>query len=241
MSEEGFVRERWIRAIPLRHSFVHTHVLHLALIGGFVYLPLISPEYFGWILWFLGLIASPFAPGSNVMTVGYSVARIIHRICGFGIIALIIYHFAVEIKNYKKWKITKLGGSLKEFYDFYIRGICPGNFGRYNPGQVLFFWLWIVPIMLLATSSGVILVFKDFFTPDIVSTALFIHDAMFFWGLVGVFHVIICAGIPENRVTLDAMFRTGMMPESYVKMCHAKWYKELVEKAKFEEERTWGE
>lgn len=228
-------KERMLKVITTMQSFSHNHLLHFALIGGFVYLPLINEQYFGWIIWFLGVVTNIFVPAGDVMTVGFMVARIIHRICGFGVIIIATTYFLWEIREARKWEITKwklskLKADVMNLYNHYFRGEHV-EFGRYNPGQLLFFWGFILPVVVVASVTGLILVFKTAFSTDTVAVALFLHDAAFFWGLVGgVFHVVAGVVIPENRPAATAMFRTGEFPESYMKEHHSLWYKRILEK-----------
>jgi len=227
--------ERTMRIITTFQSFTHNHLIHFCAIGGFVYLPLINKEWFGWITYFLGILAHPFYPAADVMVVGMLVARIIHRICGFGIIAIATLYFVVQLREYKKWEITRLGGELMDLYRHYFKGE-HAEFGRYNPGQVLFFWVFALPCVAVASGSGLVLVFSDFFGPQAAGTALFFHDLAFYWGVMGlIFHFVAGIVIPENRPAAHAMFRTGEVPESYVKEHHSLWYHRLQLK-EFEKE-----
>ncbi|RLE50548.1 MAG: hypothetical protein DRJ33_07340 [Candidatus Methanomethylicota archaeon] len=151
----------------------------------------------------------------------------IHRICGFGIIVLAIVYAIWQVKDIKKWKIIRKGGSIEGLIKYYIAGE-HANFDKYNPGQVLFFWVFIVPVVVVASITGLILVFKGAFDAYTVSLALLLHDCAFFWGLIGgIFHVVAGVVLPQNRPVVDAMFRTGMLPLSFIKEHHSLWYEEL--------------
>jgi len=230
--------------------WAHKHAIHFAaalIITGLIIsaqkLPSPLDGVFEWMAYALGtpaskaaaaLGASPLEQGYDAYSLGVQVARIIHRIAGVGMALIGVVWLLGELPRIKKWQVWPEGGlgeAVRNLVRYYIGKEKP-VFGKYNLGQKL----WILGVVVgftLLFASGLIMWFRDSFSPSTWELAHTLHVWLAWLGIAGlVIHVYLAVGIPEHKPMVRAMFRTGTAPEEFVKDHHPLYY----EKAELEEE-----
>lgn len=222
--------------------WAHKHAIHFAvalILTGLIVsansLPGPLGGFFEWLAYTLGTPASYFAEalglspleqGYSAYSLGVQVARIVHRLAGIGMAAIGLVWLLGELPRARKWQIRPEGGlgtAVKNLVDYYIGKKKP-RFGKYNLGQKL----WIIGVVAgftLLFVTGVIMWFRDSFSPEVVNTAHMLHTWLAWIGIAGlIIHVYLAVGIPEHRPMIRAMFRTGTAPEEFVKEHHPLYY-----------------
>ncbi len=229
-----WMMEGMIRAFKESQMWVHMHLIHF--VAAFIVsgLPLISRDWFGWIASAVGYPISEVLGGSYApYSMGIQILRWIHRISAFGLALVLVPYILLEIFRITSWEswpecwsLGCLSRGIRELIDYYVhkRRV---EFGKYNLGQKL--WIWLAALGLIwMYSTGIVLWFRDWFDPGLWSLAHELHDIGFFLAVILLaVHVYLATMIPEHRPMLDAMFRTGYLPEEFVRDHHPRWYRKL--------------
>ena len=239
-------QETIIAFTRLQRSF-HNHLLHFMVFFIITGLPLLSTSFS-----FLGsLFALPYDFIGSVYTdlstsgltdndrlaLGLQVARVIHRITALLFIIMAIPFVVVQLAQIRQWAIwPEDSWSPMAFLDgikgLWVNYVSLGHarFGKFNIGQKLFAWTMIAAITAI-TASGLVLMFRDFFSQGIQEFSRFVHAASFV--VIGVFLIVhlYLSLLPMNRQALHAMFGDGSLPMDYVKSHHQIWYEKLTGKS----------
>jgi len=228
------VTEKFVRAFTEAQIWVHKHLIHFTAAFLLTGLPLISGDWFGWIATALGYpLSNLFGNAYSAYSLGLQIARWIHRLSALGLATVIVPYGVLQLFRIRQWEIwpecwslSCLTRGIGELIDYYVRKKRP-NFGKYNVGQKL--WTWAAAIgVIWMYATGLVLWFRDSFSPATWELAHTLHDIGFFLAVIGLaVHVYLATMIPEHRPMLDAMFRTGTLPEEFVKEHHPKWYEKL--------------
>lgn len=231
---------RQIEAFSETQIWAHKHLIHFTaalLLTGFM---LTYPQLLGWLAYVLaapvelvGKALGLSIAGYSAYSLGLQVARIIHRLAGIGLVFVALVVFFREIWHPGKWYIWPEGGlgeAIRNMVRFYIHKE-PARFSKYNLGQKLWAWAVIIGVPLMAV-TGFILWFKSLFPLGVVEAAHMIHLVGAILAALGLMvHVYAALGIPEHWPAVRAMFRTGTLPEEYVKEHHPAWYEKIAGKA----------
>ncbi len=210
---------------------MHLHYIHFMFVFIVTGLPQVAPDAFRWLLYFFWMPFAWFSPETTYLSGGMKVAMTLHRLAGMGLILFAIPFALRELKNIGKWQIWPEGGpgeGIAELMKHYI-SFKPGRFGKYNIGQKLLAWATIFATALMII-TGLILMFKDVFSPNAWRWARFLHDIGFFVFVILLPVHIYMALHPLNRPGFRAMFETGTLPEDYVKSHHPLWWEKLSRK-----------
>ncbi len=237
---------REIKVFSELEIWAHKHAIHFAaalIITGLIIsaqkLPSPLSGFFEWLAYALGTPASkaaalmgtsPLEQGYDAYSLGVQVARVVHRLAGIGLAAVGIAWLLGELPRARKWQIWPEGGlgeAIKNLIDYYI-GKKEPRFGKYNLGQKL----WILGVVVgftLLFISGVIMWFRDSFSPSTWELAHTIHVWLAWLGIAGlIVHVYLAIGLPEHRPMIRAMFRTGTLPEDFVRKHHPLYYEKAA-------------
>ena len=227
--------EKLIKAFSEAQIWVHKHLIHFTAAFLITGLPLINGEWFGWIAELLGYpVSTILGNGFGAYSMGLQIARWIHRLSAVGLATVLIPYVVLQIFRAREWhiwpecwSISCLISGSKEMIDYYFRKRDAKNFGKYNMGQKA--WAWVSALGLIwMYVTGIVLWFRDSFSPTTWEAAHLLHDAGFFIAAIGLaIHVYVVTLLPEHRPMIDAMFRTGYLPEWFVKKFHPKWYEKL--------------
>jgi len=221
--------EREIRVFSELQIWMHKHLIHFAALFILTGMPLISFKYFGWIAWALGYFVYKLFPGYTAYSAGVVVANWLHRLTAFILIWLIAAYVIGEIFRARRWEawpecwtLGCLKKGIKDLVDYYMYKRNPG-FGKYNLGQKL--WIWgVVAGLIYMYITGTILWFR-LADKETLQLVLVLHDIGFYLAIIGLaVHVYLAVMLPEHRPMVTAMFRTGTLPESFVKHHHPKYY-----------------
>lgn len=236
---------REIKLFDELEIWTHKHAIHFAaalILTGLIIsgknLPGPLGDFSEWLAYMLGTPASYFAEvlgfspleqGYSAYSLGVQVARIVHRLAGVGMAVIGLVWFLGELPRIKRWQIWPEGSlitAIKDLVDYYTRRRKP-RFGKYNLGQKL----WTIGVVVgftLLFVTGVIMWFRDIFSPELVNTAHILHTWLAWIGTAGlIIHVYLAIGIPEHRPTVKAIFRTGTAPEEFVKDHHPLYYEKI--------------
>ncbi len=228
---------RTIKAFSEAQIWAHKHLVHFVAVFVVTGLPLISRDWFWWVAVVLGSPLEALGVGGDLVTVGLQVARWLHRLAALGLAVILVPYVVAELSRVSKWQILPecwtlscLARAVKALVDYYLRKRSVA-FGKYNLGQKLWAWAVIVGLPLMYV-TGLIMWFRDLFSVDIQRWAHLLHDIGFFLAVILLSIHVYCALLPEHRPSLRAMFRTGELPEEYVRQHHPLWYEKLQERAK---------
>ncbi|UXD22611.1 hypothetical protein IPA_06690 [Ignicoccus pacificus DSM 13166] len=211
-----------VRVFSEVQIWAHKHLIHVVGLLLFTGLPFFSKDLFGWVAYVLGYPVALFI-GGNVNSLGLEVARWLHRLAAIVLIAISAVVFFAEVPRAKKWRIwpKNVGREVRKLLDYYVhKKRVP--FDKYNIGQIAWTWFVIIGIAVMIV-TGLIMWFKP--SMELVTVAHELHAlgaALFMIGLV--IHIYAAIGIPEHRPMVTAMFRTGDLPEEYLKEHHPLYY-----------------
>jgi len=159
--------------------FYHRTIITLMFFFVLTGLPILSSS-FHWIAYCFGY---PFdfvsGQNSNMLASGIQVCRIIHRVAALLFLIFTVPFVLVQLKNVSNWQIWPESGAegfkgLKTRYIDFRHSVQ----GKYNAGQKIAAFIFIVTILLLAI-SGYILWFRGDFSPETWDKARFIHVLSF--------------------------------------------------------------
>lgn len=163
-------------------------------------------------------------------------AQIIHRV--FAIIFLIPTPFMILMdgNGFRQWTstVTKWGKrDIQYFAAFPLEMIGKANNmpkqDFFNGGQKLNSLLTICGATIMVC-SGMIMWFKEYFPTALVQWMYPLHDTgMAVMVAVIIGHIYLSVGHPASRPAFMGMTK-GVVPESYAKAHHGKWYDELKER-----------
>jgi formate dehydrogenase gamma subunit len=205
---------RWGTAERLEH-FIIMVLIPVFIITG---LPILSREWFGWML---------------VPPITIDAFRDIHKLAAgiYGSVAIfhVLYH---TIGLRKKTTIWVNGKDFKDAittikYYFGLSKELP-RIGFHHPTEkILSYWLMAVIFMFFMGISGIMLLYPWLFPIWVHEWALVIHDVFFFLiTFVALMHFYMSILYKENRPLFDGMFRDGMISVEYAKTYHPLWYEE---------------
>ncbi|ABM80896.1 formate dehydrogenase subunit gamma [Hyperthermus butylicus] len=241
--------EREVKLFSELEIWVHKHVIHIAVVLIVTGLAISASTLPSWIRWTVDWIpyllgtpaakaaallgGSPIEQSYDAYSLGVQIARIIHRIAGVALIAFGIVWLIGELPRARQWQIWPEGGlgeAIKNLMNYYL-GKKPARFGKYNIGQKL----WIIAVVVgsaLLAITGIIMWFRTSFSLETETLAHQLHVWLAWLGIAGlIVHVYLTIGIPEHRPAVRAMFRTGTVPEEFVKEHHPLYYEKLKKTA----------
>ena len=218
---------KMVRVFSEVQIWAHKHLIHVVGLLFFTGLPFFSKEWFGWVAYVLGYPIA-YVMGADVYTTGFEVARALHRIAAVTLIIISAVVFFAELPRMRKWRIwpRNVGKETAKLIKYYLnKEKVP--FDKYNIGQIAWTWTVIFGIALMIL-SGLVLWFKGLFDAGTVLLAHYVHATVAAILLIGlVVHIYAAIGIPEHRPMVTAMFRTGTLPEDFVKEHHPLYYEKL--------------
>ncbi len=230
--------ERQLRVFSELQIWVHKHLIHFTAAFLLTGLILVGGETFRVLGEILGYpIAEIFAPEYDAYSAGVQVARWIHRLSALGLAFVLVPFFFVEIFRAAKWEswpecwsLECFKQGLRNMIDYYLGRGHP-EFGKYNLGQKC--WIWVASIgMVIMYITGIIMWFRDSFSVTVWEYAHLIHVIGFYLSIIFLaVHVYLATMIPEHRPMVTAMFRTGTVPEEFVKEHHPRWYEKVRRKS----------
>lgn len=249
MGEKVRVVDKEVKLFSELEIWTHKHVIHFAvaliltgLIISATKLPWPLNVFFEWLAYAFGTPASyvaaelgfsPLEQSYSAYSLGVQIARIIHRLAGIGMAFIGITWLLGELPRAKEWQVWPEGDlwtAVKNLVDYYTKKRMP-KFGKYNVGQKL----WIVSVVVgfaLMLATGLIMWFRDLFSPDIVNASHILHTWLAWLGIAGlIVHAYLAVGIPEHKPMVRAMFRTGTAPEEFVKHHHPLYYEKISREA----------
>ena len=199
----------------LRYTFPERLVHWIA---GFSYLYLLLTGLAFWSPWLFWLA---------VIVGGAPVSRMLHPWIG------LIFFFGI-VQMYLMWSsqmhFTDVDRAWFRSVSHYVRNedeLMPPA-GRYNAGQKLLFWGFIICGTLLLL-SGVVLWFPEYIPWSLRwlrYTAIILHASSALL-TIGLFLIHVYMGVFAERGALDSVIY-GDVTEDFAKRFHPAWYKELV-------------
>jgi formate dehydrogenase subunit gamma len=223
-----------IQAFNTLQIWFHKHIIHFMVLFILTGLPILSHAFDG-IAYVFGVPVSFFGrqePYEAIVASGVQTARVLHRVAALLFFLTAIPFCIGQLTHIKRWQIWPkewtLAGArngLVELFRCYVL-LQPPKFGKYNMGQKALAWFMILAMVLLS-GSGMVLWFRDSFSPGMWLFSRFIHDLMFIVTSVALIVHIYLAIHPINRASLRAMFGTGEMDIEVIKHHHPLWYEQL--------------
>ncbi|WP_022850978.1 cytochrome b/b6 domain-containing protein [Limisalsivibrio acetivorans] len=232
--------ERIVTAFSEMQIWYHKHIIHLMIFFILTGLPLFS-ENFRWIAYIFGYPVSWFTDAalkSEILATGIQACRVIHRVTAL-IFALVTIPFAIHmLKGIKGWHIwpnslnpMDLGKGINALADSYLRFRRTKDVGKYNLGQKAVAWLFIIGIAAMVW-SGVVMMFRGSFSPEMWYIARMVHDVFFVLIGVALIAHMYFGMHPLNRCGNRAIFRTGETTLGHIKEKHWLWYERLRKEGK---------
>lgn len=220
------MNKKYVAFTPLQ-MFYHRTIITLMFFFILTGLPVLSSS-FHWIAYSFGF-PFDFITGHNgdALTAGIQVCRIIHRVAALLFLLFTVPFAGVQLLQIGKWHIWPEAGAeglvgLKTSYIDFKHA----RQGKYNAGQKIAAYVFIVCIGMLAF-SGYVLWFRGSFAPATWTLARNLHDigfALLIPTLLG--HMYF--GIhPLNRAGFKAMFGSGELDEAEIKSHHPLWYEKI--------------
>lgn len=162
--------------------------------------------------------------------------QIVHRVFAVTFLLPTPFMILMDRKGFLNW--TKNAWSWKK-HDFQFLAVFPleligkaKNIPKqdfFNGGQKLNSVLTIIGAIIMVC-TGFIMWFKELFPKALVQWAYPVHDAgMAIMVAVIIGHIYLSVGHPASRPSFMGMTK-GVVPESYAKAHHGRWYDELKEK-----------
>jgi len=219
--------DKMVRVFSEVQIWAHKHLIHIVGLLFITGLPFFSKEWFGWVAYVLGYPVA-YVMGSDVYSTGLEIARTLHRVAAVVLIVISAVVFFAELPRMRKWRIwpRKVGHETAKLIRYYIHKE-KVSFDKYNIGQIAWTWTVIIGIFLMII-SGTVMWFRGSFDAGTVLLAHYVHSIVAAILLIGlVVHIYAAIGIPEHRPMVTAMFRTGTLPEGYVKEHHPLYYERL--------------
>jgi len=226
----GGVKEaRWVEVISSSYRIAHAHNIHLwsflAVTGG----TLIAMEYLSPLAYVAGL---PFASllGTDPVTAGVQIFRVLHRILGVAW-GLLLIVYGCYLICFGKLEVLKplrkpLRGQIAEakalFSTYMLGKPLPKEVGerveRHNVLVAYMALLLAIGFLLLAV-SGVGLMFRYALglSAEQAALLLFLHDLGFGLSMLFLLLHLYAAFHPLNRPLLHAMFDDGKIPLEWAK------------------------
>jgi len=198
---DEIVRHR--RATRLIHWSVAL-TFFIALFSG---MPIWSP-LFGWMAYLVG---------------GLEIARLIHPYAGVAFFIASIFQFVHWLPDMHFGEDQK--GWLSGKALTYMRWERVEESGKYNGGQILFFWAVCLGALGFLL-SGIPMWFPLYFPKWLLEICILIHDLTFIGFVVGVIgHIYL--GTAAEPGTFGSMTR-GTVTRKWAKFHHPSWYKEVT-------------
>jgi formate dehydrogenase subunit gamma len=199
----------------LRYQF-HERLTHWVAAGSFIYLMLTGLAFYSpWLLWLAIVLGGP------------QVSRTLHPWAGLIFVVAVAYLYAM-------WHVQMYSGPTdKEWWkniDHYTKNedeLMP-PVGRYNPGQKLLFWGFVICGILLLL-SGAILWFPEYIPWNLRwlrYAAVIVHPGAALLA-IGLFMIHIYMSVFAERGAFGSVIR-GDVSVEFAKRYHPAWYKEVV-------------
>ncbi len=208
--------------------FYHKSIIVLMFFFVLTGLPIISSS-FHWIAYGFGL---PFdfigEQNGAALTLGIQVCRMIHRVAALLFFLISIPFAGMQLLQIGKWHIWPeseadgLAGLKSSYIDFK-----QARQGKYNAGQKIAAYIFIITICLLAF-SGFVLWFRGLFSPATWDLARTLHDIGFALLLPTLLGHIYFGVHPLNRAGFKAMFGNGELESKEVASHHPLWFEKLT-------------
>jgi len=216
-----------ITAFTPFQMFYHKSIIILMFFFILTGLPILSP-YFHWIAYCFGV---PFdfisSQNGDALTAGIQVCRIVHRVAAMLFLLFSLPFAVTQLLQIAQWHIwpesgaAGIGGLKTSYIDFKH-----ARQGKYNAGQKIAAYVFIVCIAMLAF-SGFVLWFRGSFSVATLTLARTLHDIGFALLLPTLLGHMYFGIHPLNRAGFKAMFGTGELNEEEVKSHHPLWYEKI--------------
>lgn len=216
-----------ITAFTPFQMFYHKSIIILMFFFILTGLPILSSN-FQWIAYCFGF-PFDFITGHNgdALTTGVQLCRIIHRVAALLFSLVTVPFVAIQLLQIGKWQIwpesgaAGLGGLKTSYIDFKH-----ARQGKYNAGQKIAAYVFILCISMLAF-SGYVLWFRGSFAPATWTLARNLHDIGFALLLPTLLGHMYFGIHPLNRAGFKAMFGSGDLDEAEIKSHHPLWYEKI--------------
>ncbi len=216
-----------ITAFTPFQMFYHRSIIILIFFFILTGLPILSSG-FHWIAYSFGF-PFDFISGQNGDTLrsGIQVCRIIHRVAALLFFLFTVPFIGVQLLQINKWHIwpeseaAGLSGLKTNYIDFKH-----AKQGKYNAGQKIAAYVFIVCISMLAF-SGCVLWFRGSFSPATLALARNLHDIGFALLLPTLLGHMYFGIHPLNRAGFKAMFNGRELDEADVQSHHPLWYEKV--------------
>jgi formate dehydrogenase subunit gamma len=226
-----------VQAFNTLQIWFHKHIIHFMVLFILSGLPILS-HAFDWIAYVFGVPVSFFGQQQSyeaIVAGGVQTARVLHRVAALLFFLTAIPFSLGQLMHVREWHIWPERYSLSGAWDG-VRELIrcyvffqPPRFGKYNIGQKALAWFMILAMLLLSL-SGLVLWFRDSFSPAIWSFSRFVHDAVFLLTALALIVHVYLGTHPINRESLRAMFGNGEMDLEFIKHHHPLWYEKLIKK-----------
>lgn len=216
-----------ITAFTPLQMFYHKSIIILMFFFILTGLPVLSPS-FHWLAYCFGF---PFdfmgAQNGDALAAGMQICRIIHRVAALLFLLFSLPFAVTQLLQIGKWQIwpesgaAGIGGLKTGYIDFK-----QARQGKYNAGQKIAAYVFIICISTLAL-SGYVLWFRGTFAPTTVTLARNLHDLAFAFLLPTLLGHMYFGAHPLNRAGFTAMFGSGELDEEEIKAHHPLWYEKI--------------